>query len=591
MNRIALLSVVLVVVGSGLPIAVGEGSSDDAALRARAVFKQYCHRCHSGAGSEGGEFDVLDASTLTAARDGDKPLIVAGKPDASYLLERILKGTMPPKTIKERPTDADKEALKKWIAGGAPPFPSQTRKSVSARDTLNAMRGYLRAARVEDRPYLQFVTLAHLHNNLVIPDTDLRVTRAAFSKAINSMHWKPRIVLPKVVDESLGTLMVIDIRDLDWDKKRRWREVQVANPYAMRYDTVVDEQLRHADVEIAKLANLQDGDPFPLIRADWFVSSATRPLLYHILLDMPETAMELEKRLGVDAIDNFKRDRLVRAGFGASGVSRQNRLLERHEGAFGAYWKSFDFQPNNARSSLSQFPLGPNFASHPYSDQVFDHDGGEIIFSLPNRMQGYMLVNSKDRRIDVGPIAVVGDSLKTSGTAEIVNGLSCMACHKHGMIKFADTIRDGHSLFGNARQKVARLYPLRKEMDGLVKEDAEAFMHALGKTVSPFLKVDEAKDKSIDELTDDEPIAAVARLYKLADLDLATAAYELDVTSPAEFKGMISGNKRLQSLGLGVLTTPGGRLKREDWESAKARSLYQIVAAEIGKGTPLVLGR
>ena len=232
------------------------------------------------------------------------------------------------------------------------------------------------------------------------------------------------------------------------------------------------------------------------------------------------------------------------------------------------------------------------FKDHPYADQAFEHDGGEIIFSLPNKMQGYMLVNGKDGRIDAGPIEVVGDNNKTSGTSQIVNGLSCMHCHKHGMIKFTDTVRAGNALFGAAKQKVSRLYPAQKDMDEKVKEDIDTFMGALGKAVNPFLKVEEDKDKTLEELTKGtEMVGAVAVFYRVADLDLATAAYELDVETAAELKGIIAGNKKLQSLGLAVLTVPNGRLKREDWEKAKTRSVYQIVAQEIGKGTPVIIGK
>ena len=51
-----------------------------------------------------------------------------------------------------------------------------------------------------------------------------------------------------------------------------------------------------------------------------------------------------------------------------------------------------------------------------------------MIFNLPNGLQGYMLADAKDRRLDVpAPVAIVSDRSETSGTPEIVNGLSCMA--------------------------------------------------------------------------------------------------------------------------------------------------------------------
>jgi serine/threonine-protein kinase len=341
------------------------------------------------------------------------------------------------------------------------------------------------------------------------------------------------------------------------------------------------------DLEIAQLAGIGSGDPLPVVRADWFISTATRPPLYNIMLQLPHSAVDLEKLLKVNVNDNFQRDQLTRAGFAASGVSGQNRMLERHEAAYGAYWKSYDFLPGNAKSNLLQFPLGPEFEGNKFEEVAFSHDGGEIIFHLPNRMQGYFLINAKDRRIDEGPVNVVSDSLKTSGTPAIVTGLSCMACHKHGMIGFKDQVRDGAGVFDAAKLKVRQLYPEPPVMDGLVKEDSELFMRALDKAVGPFLKVGADKDRTIADLTNDEPIGAVARLYRLVDLDLQSVACELDIDNPELLRGMIAGNRRLQEIGLASLSRDGGKIKRADWEKARLRSTYQMAAQEIGKGTPV----
>ncbi len=91
-----------------LPTVPARG--DDAshlARQARGVLKQYCFRCHHGEGSEGGEFDMLKQPDLLSKDVRDPPLVAAGKPGESYLFERIAKNQMPPKNIKERPTDAD----------------------------------------------------------------------------------------------------------------------------------------------------------------------------------------------------------------------------------------------------------------------------------------------------------------------------------------------------------------------------------------------------------------------------------------------------------------------------------------------------
>lgn len=84
-----------------------------------------------------------------------------------------------------------------------------------------------------------------------------------------------------------------------------------------------------------------------------------------------------------------------------------------------------------------------------------------MIFGLPNGLQAYFLADGKGKRkrIDEGPTDVVGDALKTGGTPAIVNGTSCLHCHKHGTIGFTDTVRDGNALFGKPRDKVRRLLP------------------------------------------------------------------------------------------------------------------------------------
>ena len=124
----------------------------------------------------------------------------------------------------------------------------------------------------------------------------------------------------------------------------------------------------------------------------------------------------------MDVAADFLGDQLARAGFAGSGVSSQNRLVERHPALYGAYWKSYDFSKNDGTANLFRFPLGPVFAGNPFPDQAFEHAGGEIIFNLPNGLQGYLLVDAKGKRIDAGPIEVVSDALKTSGTAAIVTG-------------------------------------------------------------------------------------------------------------------------------------------------------------------------
>jgi hypothetical protein len=132
---------------------------------------------------------------------------------------------------------------------------------------------------------------------------------------------------------------------------------------------------------------------------------------------------------------DIRQDRAARAAFNSSGISRNNRLIERHESTNGAYWRSDDFAGNSDRKNIFAHPLGPGAG-----DDEFDHDGRETIFALPNGLSGYMLMDARGTRIDKGPMEIVRDNKQADGA--VVNGISCMSCHNRGLIEKADQLRE-----------------------------------------------------------------------------------------------------------------------------------------------------
>src|SRR5206468_7518408 len=108
--------------------------------------------------------------------------------------------------------------------------------------------------------------------------------------------------------------------------------------------------------------------------------------------------------------------------------------IERHDGAHGALWRSYDFDKNTGRQNLFEHPLGPNSGA-----TSFQPAGGEMIFHLPNGLQGYMLVDSQGRRIDKAPGEIVSDPRRSDQRVE--TGISCMACHARGLLPKADQLR------------------------------------------------------------------------------------------------------------------------------------------------------
>lgn len=554
------------------------------AAEARGILKQYCRRCHDGPGSEGGDFDVLRIADLVEKGDRDEPLVIKDDPDASFLFQRILADEMPPKSAPLRPDGDARRVIFDWIKQGAIPFPEEKearREPVPLKDVLTRVRDHLRDAPEEQRERLRFFTLHQIANDPDATEADLRLHRAALSKLVNSLSDKRRVVVPKAIDPG-QTVFAIDLGDYGWDRDT-WIALEQAYPYGLAYPNRSDQALDRLDREI----EAEVGTTLPILRADWFVATASRPPLYDQILKLPEVAKDLEKRLGVDIAANFKEpddprnERIARAGFAKSGVSGQNRLVERHETPFGAYWKSYDFKAGNARSKLTRFPLGPknlfDAGKHPFERQAFIHDGGEIIYNLPNGLQAYMLIDGEDNRIGAGPIEVVSDALKTSGTPAIVTGVSCMACHKHGVIRFKDEVRAGSALFAESERQVERLYAEAKAMDGLLEHDEQIFMAALEKAVGPFLKAGADADKDLKAFPD--PVGEVARAYRLGFLDAKRVARELDLADPAELLGAV-GERRLKELGLEILQKKGviGRL---EWEAVDRISLMQELARDL----------
>ncbi|MBL8819708.1 MAG: hypothetical protein JNL58_27025 [Planctomyces sp.] len=402
-------------------------------------------------------------------------------------------------------------------------------------------------------------------------------------------------------------MFAIDVTSLGWTRDH-WRAIRGRYPYAIGYSNLDDLTLHNLDTEIQQLT--EKSEPLNLVRADWFIATALQPGLYHALLydlTLPEltmrtpdlanpanpqhmTATDLERHLDIDVVANILRgeEHAMRCGFTPSGVSGQNRLLERHriKKYKGAYWKSYDFKAGNRRSILSQFPLGPDFPGNESQQLAFEHDGGEIIFNLPNGLQGYLLVDGADDRIDAGPIEVVSDALKTSGSPAIVNGLSCMSCHKEGMIQPpADEIRDFSRVFGKERNHVERLYPQKDQMDTKITADSDRFLRALEEAIGNTIKTGPHAGRSLGDLP--EPVSEVARNYLLEELDLQTVAAELHEPNIERLKTKIEGDDLLQNLGLGVLLRQDGKIKRAFWESMQGgTSIMQLTAYTLNFTTP-----
>ena len=273
------------------------------------------------------------------------------------------------------------------------------------------------------------------------------------------------------------------------------------------------------------------------------IATASLPPLYHEILDLPKTDGELEAQLEVNVaanIENAPGIRVWRAGFNESGVSRNNRVVERHESRYGAYWKSYDFAGNTGKQNIFSHPLN------------FTHGGGEIIFNLPNGLQAYYLYSAAGERLDAASINIVSNT--GARDPVIRNGLSCMGCHTEGMKTFEDQVRSVIAQIPNPsydKAQALRLYAEKSDMDSLLREDIDRYKRAIATAGGVF--------------GGSEPIQQLVRQFE-SPLDAAHAAAEVGLEATSFLK-KIRENSRLQNSGLMILGVEKGSIKRDAWES------------------------
>ena len=467
------------------------------------IFANRCGQCHEGDYEPELHGGANLAAFFTERDDSGTILLAEAVLDrvarAHHDSERMpkSKGAAGEKGFRPPLTEAETAVLKEWVEAGKPE--EVKRKFISQTEVLEAILGDLNAAAETQRGFYRYLTLTNLHNQAdagggaLIPDLDPH--RAAVGKLINSLSMNAKITVPEAIDGE-GTIYRIDLRDYNWSEEQ-WEQVVSYYPYGI---IGIDRQKEN-------LIARHTGSPMAYLRADWFTFAASQPPLYDQIMDellgidptQEDVHTQLDEALGVDRFENLREGRAMRAGFQYSGVSGANRLIERHElGSHqGAYWVSYDFTPLSAERThdLTLAPLGPVEAGLTDDhEHMFNHDGGEMIYHLPNGLQGYMLTTNKGVRLDRAPIEIVQDDNRQDKV--ILNGISCMACHDKGVkppIKVTDlskrtlaTMEDevrplveaAGILDFKESNLLKKLYPEPAVLQAAIKEDFERFTKA-----------------------------------------------------------------------------------------------------------------
>ena len=364
---------------------------------------------------------------------------------------------------------------------------------------------------------------------------------------VNSLSWGSTVINPQPIDPE-ETILYIDLRNYEWDRNDGWTKIEAEYPYHIGFDAPTQTALK---AQLGRLQGEMKCD-IPSVHVDWFLATASLPPLYHDLLDLPLTDRELETRLEVDVVHNLLNApgvRVWRAGTNNSGVSNNNRVVERHKSRYGAYWKSYDFAGSVGTQNIFNHPL------------TFTPDGGEVIFNLPNGLQGYYVTNAAGFRLDEAPIDIVSNPAASDPTVR--NGLSCFGCHIEGMNTFEDQVRpviESNTTPAYDKAQALRLYVEQSAMDALVGEDIERYRGALEATGGVF--------------DDIEPISRFHEAFQgTVDVRYAAAAVGLETET---FLEKIRENIGLQNIGLLVLDSENGSMKRDVWTSSFKDILFAL---------------
>jgi serine/threonine-protein kinase len=581
------------------------------AAEAKEIFRSHCAECHTGDQARAG-VDVLAHQDLI-----DNGYLTEKEPDDSVIYQLMTstgEDVMPPSNRSALSAD-EIATIRKWIVAGAAAFPKdvelkntelnkaepkeaksvvkvepeekpspddadtdpaktiETPREVESappafvqnpaqieEEILSTILARVRKSTEAERPYLRFFSIRHLIAGGVT-EQRIKEHRWALAKAVNSLSKEPLLVVPEAIDDVAGgTIFAVDIRKLGWHRVSVSNQQQRLNFYdlaLLEYPYAVLPESSDAFDQLKRefLYDAKQVRPVPYVRADWFCSSILQPPLYHDFLEMPRTLEELETSIGVNVAENLDTSIAKRAGMSISGVSRNNRAVERHPHRNGYYWKSHDFSHNIAKGNILADPIN------------FVPSGGEMFFTLPNGMQAYFVTDNHGNRLDAAPTEIVVD--KFASDRVVRNGLGCIRCHNRGIKRFHDIVRSVVEQLpgspGFDKRKALELYPEADEWKTIVQADEDAFLKAMATL-------------GVDKRTT-EPLSLVTNDFLENAINSTQAAAELGVSKDT-LTGMCKSRGLVQ---LGLAPLAANSIIRRDALEAN----FDVAVRTLGLGIPV----
>jgi hypothetical protein len=523
----------------------------------REILEVNCGNCHIGQGASGDFGYLLDIDQLI-----NNGKVVPGAKEDSQLYTRMVGGTMPPAAVrvKQSPTYGQIDLVGKFIDELELPDPDGVCTATEFMDVdtqINLMAADMAGLEANDQPFTRYLTINY-SANAGDCGRALQRQRYALFKGINSVSTGTRPVQPEAIDAD-ETIYRIDIRDYDWD-----RQIDLLDDGTVLFndgwEAIIGDaenaafMIEYAGDQADDL-KLDSGTRIPFMPVNVFIQATEFGDLYYALIGGRANLFDFERDvLNIDTVAEIEENDLMRAGFANSGVSKQDRVLNRFDSGIASglnYWISFDFDGGNGGDGANGFEQGLANESI-YADPLgFNFAGGEAIFSLPNGLQGYYVAAANGNRLAEAPIGVVIDPAQNNGL--VTNGASCHSCHNIGMITFTDNVRqyviDNRVEFNNDTfEDVMEQYPTAAVFQSKMDADSEVHLNATELAGVPRGTPD--------------PISRVYLDFQLGNLDLRLAAGELGVTAED-----LERNLNLLDPRLAILGDEGGYVDRNIFEA------------------------
>jgi len=542
-------------------------------VETKEILQTYCGDCHIGQGARGDFPYLMDVQAMV---DGDK--IVPGSKEDSLIYIRMVGGSMPPAAYRAAngiPTYSQIDTVGRFIdeLQLPDPKPCEPLQFMGVDQQIELMAQDIRTLDpVTEAPFTRYMTINY-SSNAGECGRDLERQRFALFKGINSVSTNPVVTQPRAIDPD-ETIYRINLKDYNWDREidledngsvdfpDAWEAI-VANPetafFSIEYQGDAADDLK-ADA----------GTLIPFMPVNVFIQASEFGDLYYSLIGGKANLFDFERDvLLVDTAEEIANDRLMRAGFSNSGVSQQERVLNRFDSGIAGglnYWISFDFNGGNGgdRAFVAQ-GIEENVANESiFSNPIdFAFAGGEAIFSLPNGIQAYYVANAAGTRLNTAPLGVVIDPAQNNGL--VTNGASCPSCHNAGMISFTDQVRkfveDNKVKFDNETyEAVMEQYVDQATFQAAMDRDSAVHVAAVERAGVPKKTPDSISRVYLD--------------FQLLPVELDVAAAELGVTTKT-----LEDNLDLLDPRLSPLST-GGHVDRNIMEDTFLDSVCQLQSVQ-----------